>query len=410
MNTHTQTEAKSTTTLIPAMQPAHSSLLPQLELEEPDRTLLPTVDWLRSPSSPTSPPINPSVGHSFGSMAIGSTTTPVLQRMAIAGNGIVQRQVNPEEESKEEEPIQAKAIARSSQLAIEEMQALYGNRAENQRLASQPIILQAKPMFKGLSAKNTVQNGQEERKRSNQTGLPDVLKAGVESLSGYSLEDVRVHYNSPKPAQLQALAYTRGTEIYVAPGQEKHLPHEAWHAVQQMMGRVKPMKPMMGEQLNDDEGMEREASEGGRLAIEGKESLSSDLSVALKNTRQGKAKQKPPLAHRAPVTQRMEGIPPLKFITSLRYFHINHNPDNVWRYVLASSSQDFMTFIDKLSHIGAVLARVLNGVERGNKYTVVWDYFDFGSDRENDVTSLYTLSNKLKEANRTVPVVCEFLN
>ncbi|HEY9835791.1 MAG TPA: hypothetical protein V6D27_02770, partial [Vampirovibrionales bacterium] len=34
----------------------------------------------------------------------------------------------------------------------------------------------------------------------NQTGLPDNLKAGVENLSGYSLDDVRVYYNSPKPA------------------------------------------------------------------------------------------------------------------------------------------------------------------------------------------------------------------
>jgi hypothetical protein len=122
MTTHTQTEAKSTSTLIPAMQPAHSSLLPQLELEEPDRSLLPTVDWLRSPSSPTPPPINPSVGHSFGSMAIGSTTTPVLQRMAIAGNNIVQRQENPKDDElvylpvdHVERKVQLEALKRSVQ-------------------------------------------------------------------------------------------------------------------------------------------------------------------------------------------------------------------------------------------------------------------------------------------------------
>ncbi len=93
----------------------------------------------------------------------------------------------------------------------------------------------------------------------NKTGLPDNLKAGVENLSGYSLDDVRVHYNSPKPAQLEALAYTQGTEIHVAPGQEKHLPHEAWHVVQQMQGRVKPTMQMKGKQINDDEGLEMEA-------------------------------------------------------------------------------------------------------------------------------------------------------
>jgi len=49
-----------------------------------------------------------------------------------------------------------------------------------------------------------------------------------------------VHYNSDKPAQLQAHAYAQGTDIHLASGQEKHLPHEAWHVVQQKQGRVKP--------------------------------------------------------------------------------------------------------------------------------------------------------------------------
>jgi len=67
----------------------------------------------------------------------------------------------------------------------------------------------------------------------NQTGLPDNLKAGVENLSGMSMNSVRVHYNSSKPAQLNALAFAQGTDIHVGPGQEQHLPHEAWHVVQQ---------------------------------------------------------------------------------------------------------------------------------------------------------------------------------
>ncbi len=59
------------------------------------------------------------------------------------------------------------------------------------------------------------------------TGLPNSLKAGVENLSGLSLDGVKVHYNSARPAQLSALAYAQGTDIHVAPGQEKHLPHDA---------------------------------------------------------------------------------------------------------------------------------------------------------------------------------------
>ncbi len=51
----------------------------------------------------------------------------------------------------------------------------------------------------------------------NNTGLPDNLKSGIESLSGYSMDNVKVHYNSDKPAQLNAHAYAQGTDIHVAP-------------------------------------------------------------------------------------------------------------------------------------------------------------------------------------------------
>ncbi len=121
--------------------------------------------------------------------------------------------------------------------------------------------LKAPPRQSNLS-ENPIQK--QEESIPNQTGLPDNLKAGIENLSGYSLDNVRVHYNSSKPAQLQALAYTQGTEIHVAPGQEEHLPHEAWHVVQQMQGRVKPTMQMKGLQVNDDEGLEREADAMGR--------------------------------------------------------------------------------------------------------------------------------------------------
>jgi hypothetical protein len=88
--------------------------------------------------------------------------------------------------------------------------------------------------------------------KPNATGLPDALKAGVEHLSGLALDDVRVHYNSSKPAAVQAHAYARGTDIHVAPGQEKHLPHEAWHVVQQKQGRVKPTLQMKGVAIAND--------------------------------------------------------------------------------------------------------------------------------------------------------------
>jgi len=109
-----------------------------------------------------------------------------------------------------------------------------------------------------------------QRKRSdtrNDTGLPDGVKSGIESLSGISLDSVNVHYNSSQPAQLNALAYAQGSEIHVAPGQERHVPHEAWHVVQQAQGRVKPTIQMRGGvPVNDDEGLEREADVMGARA------------------------------------------------------------------------------------------------------------------------------------------------
>jgi Ubiquitin carboxyl-terminal hydrolase/Domain of unknown function (DUF4157) len=103
---------------------------------------------------------------------------------------------------------------------------------------------------------------------SNQTGLPDNLKYGIESLSGFNLDRVKVHYNSHRPAQLQALAYAQGSEIHLAPGQERHLPHEAWHVVQQASGRVKSRVQLKnGDGVNHDHGLEHEADVMGRAAM-----------------------------------------------------------------------------------------------------------------------------------------------
>ena len=109
------------------------------------------------------------------------------------------------------------------------------------------------------------------QQKRNNTGLPDNLKTGIENLSGHSMDDVKVHYNSDKPAQLNAHAYAQGTDIHVATGQEKHLPHEAWHVVQQKQGRVKPTMQMRGKvNVNDDAGLEKEADVMGGKVISNK--------------------------------------------------------------------------------------------------------------------------------------------
>ena len=111
-----------------------------------------------------------------------------------------------------------------------------------------------------------VQREQESSAAPNQTGMPDNLKQGMENLSGMDMSAVRVHFNSPKPAQLNAHAYAQGNEVHLASGQEKHLPHEAWHTVQQRQGRVQPTMQMAGEKINDDVSLEREADVMGAKA------------------------------------------------------------------------------------------------------------------------------------------------
>ena len=136
----------------------------------------------------------------------------------------------------------------------------------NQELANES------PQIEQANAQHQIANGgdegQDEISGSNNTGLPAKLKAGIESLSGLSMDDVTVHYNSNKPAQMQAHAFAQGTEIHLAAGQEKHLPHEAWHVVQQKQGRVKTLVQVNGENVNDDKSLEKEADLMGAKALQ----------------------------------------------------------------------------------------------------------------------------------------------
>lgn len=112
-----------------------------------------------------------------------------------------------------------------------------------------------------------IQRQKNAQKKTNNTGLPDQLKTGIESLAGMSMDHVNVHYNSLQPAKFNAHAYAQGSDIHLAPGQERHLPHEAWHVVQQQQGRVKPtMQTKAKVNINDDTILEKEADVMGKKA------------------------------------------------------------------------------------------------------------------------------------------------
>ncbi len=111
-----------------------------------------------------------------------------------------------------------------------------------------------------------------EREAPNTTGIPTRLKRDFEARSGLSFDDVRVHYNSDKPARLGALAYTQGAQVYLGPGQERHLGHELGHVVQQKQGRVRPNLWIGGRPVNNSAQLEQEADAWGRLRLPGPDS------------------------------------------------------------------------------------------------------------------------------------------
>ena len=156
--------------------------------------------------------------------------------------------------------------------------------AQKKDASSASSVLDNSSQSESLQRKADMANAAAQRAeapRPNNTGMPDNLKAGIESLSGFSMDDVRVHYNSSKPATVQALAYTQGTDIRVAPGQEKHLPHEAWHVAQQMAGRVSPTTSINGLPVNDNAALEHEADVMGEKAVQCKKDDGNVVSKVL---------------------------------------------------------------------------------------------------------------------------------
>ena len=118
--------------------------------------------------------------------------------------------------------------------------------------------------------------------KENNTGLPDNLKSGMENLSGMSLDHVKVHRNSDKPAAVQAYAYAQGSDIHLASGQEKHLPHELGHVVQQAEGRVRPTTSVNGMAVNDSTTLEKEADSMGARALQ-RVSKNNSSALEIKN-------------------------------------------------------------------------------------------------------------------------------
>ena len=187
------------------------------------------------------------------SRTASATSGTAQKRKATASSHYQDMASNSAQSAQLMERAQMMAGGAPAQLAEEE--ELLQGKFDTAQLAEEEELLQGK---------FTVQRAEVQ----NDSGLPPQLKAGIESMSGMSMDHVNVHYNSDRPAQLNAHAYAQGSDIHVAPGQEQHLPHEAWHVVQQAQGRVQPTTQMKeSTPVNDDPGLESEADAMGAQAL-----------------------------------------------------------------------------------------------------------------------------------------------
>ena len=177
-----------------------------------------------------------------------------------------------------------------------------------------------KPMQAKVGTSTVASNGS-----GSGGGLPTQLKENMESMSGMDLSDVKVNYNSSKPKEMGALAYAQGSQIEIGPGQEKHLPHEAWHTVQQKQGRVQPNAQVQakGLPLNNDAGLEKEADVMGEKAMQNQVSPSSQrLTIGQKNSQVHQLQPSPSDQYLAGNYQQSNFVP----ATGLGLFDVHLNP------------------------------------------------------------------------------------
>ena len=156
-------------------------------------------------------------------------------------------------------------------------------------------ILQQKPSIKakqkpiqskqGKKPRHKAKQQPVQRNRKQATVMNDHLgeaqiKENVSQLMGTDVTDAKVHYNSSKPAQLQAEATAQGAEVHLAPGKEQHLGHELTHVAQQKQGRVQPtVQANNGVGINDDPALEKEADQIGEKATKGQIDKAKDLAL-----------------------------------------------------------------------------------------------------------------------------------
>ena len=174
----------------------------------------------------------------------------------------------------EEEPIQRKGPVPIMSSDVEEPVQRYG---------PVPIQLQESEDEEPLQRKGPVplmNHGEEVTQNdspSSSDKMPSIVQRKMESSFGEDFSDVNIHKDSSQSKELNAHAHTQGNDIHFAHGMynpesqkgQELLGHELTHVVQQREGRVQPTVQKKGVNINDDEGLEKEADEMGVKAAKG---------------------------------------------------------------------------------------------------------------------------------------------
>jgi hypothetical protein len=108
------------------------------------------------------------------------------------------------------------------------------------------------------------------------SALPVQLRRRLETSLNANLGNVRIHEDR-SAVDMEALAYTRGADVYMAPGHfqphsgtgSRLLAHEMVHVIQQRAARVPAPNYAEGVAVNEDRDLEREADRLGRRALAG---------------------------------------------------------------------------------------------------------------------------------------------
>ncbi len=197
----------------------------------------------------------------------------------------------------------------------QEEHAPFGHEAEGKMVHKEgalPLVPAAPPIQLMPEALPTPLIQQEEDpprlKEETSGGMPPLVQSKMEHAFQTDFSEIDIHTNSSKATHLHAKALTQGNSIHFAPGAyqpnttagQQLLGHELTHVVQQQTANVQPTVQLKGEDINNDEQLEKEADEVGAKAAAGQQV------VGLKHA--GGTIQKKPGAIQAKMKLKYKGI------------------------------------------------------------------------------------------------------